>query len=389
MAESVDQCFLGNLLRFGRFLRLLGFHISSDQVYDLADGLSYIDLARRDDFYYAARSFCVHDVDKIGLFERAFNLFWSDELEYLVEFGPASQVASRRVLDDSLPDSDEPVLRSGTDLDIAKPPETPQPEADLDKRLKTTYSPDEVLRQKDISHFNEQEFEQAKKIIHNLVWRIPERPTRRKVRALKRDSYLDLRRTVRNSLDLGGEIVALEWQQRKYKPRPLVVICDISGSMERYSRLFLNFLYALVQGPQRVEVFVFGTRLTRLTPALRRKNIDQAVKQTSQAVLDWSGGTRIGESLRTFNYQWARRVLGRGAVLLMISDGWDRGEISLLDREMARLRRSVSRLIWLNPLLGSADYQPLVRGIQAALPYVDEFLPLHNLDSFEELARTL
>jgi uncharacterized protein with von Willebrand factor type A (vWA) domain len=167
------------------------------------------------------------------------------------------------------------------------------------------------------------------------------------------------------------------------------VLCDISGSMERYSRLFLHFLYALAQGPHRVEVFVFGTRLTRLTPALRHKDLDQAVRRTTQAVLDWSGGTRIGESLKTFNYLWARRVLGRGAVLIMISDGWDRGEITLLDAEMARLRRNVSRLIWLNPLLGAPEYQPLVRGIQIALPYVDEFLPLHNLDSFEELGESL
>jgi hypothetical protein len=159
--------------------------------------------------------------------------------------------------------------------------------------------------------------------------------------------------------------------------------------MERYSRLFLYFLYALAQRPQRVEVFVFGTRLTRLTPALRFKDIDQAVRRISQAVMDWSGGTRIGESLKSFNYRWARRVLGGGAVLLMISDGWDRGDITLLENEMARLRRSVSRLIWLNPLLGSPDYQPLVRGIQAALPYIDEFLPLHNLDSFERLAKKL
>jgi len=385
----VDQCFLGNLLRFGRFLRLLGFHISSDQIYDFADGLAYIDLVRRDDFYYAARSFFVHDVAQIDLFERAFSLFWAGNLEFLVEFGAASRIIPRRTLEDDLSESDEPVLRSGSGLDIAQPPEPPQPEADLDKSLKTTYSPDEVLRHKDISQFSELELEQAKKIIHNLVWRISEHPTRRKVRALKRDSYLDLRRTVRNSLDLGGEIVSLEWRQRKEKPRPLVVICDISGSMERYSRLFLHFLYALAQESQRVEVFVFGTRLTRLTPELRHKGVDQAVRRTSQAVLDWSGGTRIGESLRTFNYQWARRVLGRGAVLLMISDGWDRGEITLLDRELARLRRSVSRLIWLNPLLGSPDYQPLVRGIQVALPYIDEFLPLHNLDSFERLKETL
>jgi hypothetical protein len=385
----VESNFLGNLLHFGRFLRCFGFHISSYQIYDLAGGLAYIDLAQRDDFYLAVRSFFVHDADQIELFERAFNLFWSGRLEYLGEFGPASRVSPRSDQEKNLPESDEPALQREASQDAMRQPEPPQLEAENEKILKTTYSPDEVLRQKDISQFSEDELEQAKRIIRKLVWRMSERLTRRKVRALKRDSYLDLRRTVRNSLDLGGEIVALEWQQRKDKPRPLVVICDISGSMERYSRLFLHFLYALAQESQRVEVFVFGTRLTRLTPALHHKDIDQAVRRTSQAVQDWSGGTRIGESLKAFNYQWARRVLGQGAVVLLISDGWDRGEIALLDREMRRLRRSVSRLIWLNPLLGSPDYQPLVRGIQVALPYVDEFLPLHNLESFERVGKHL
>lgn len=385
----MDQYFLSNLLHFGRFLRRLEFNICTDQVYDLAEGLAYIDLGRREDFYSAARCFFVHDVEKIDLFKQAFDLFWMGNLSYLVEFGAASQVKKIGSLDENLPESDEPALRRGAELELTQPPGPQRPKPDGERSLKTTYSPDEVLRHKDISQFSEEELAQAQKIIHHLVWRFSEHPTRRKVRALKRGSYLDLRRTVRNSLDLGGEIVALEWQQRKHKPRPLVVLCDISGSMERYTRLFLHFLYALAQGPQRVEVFVFGTRLTRLTPALRHKDIDQAVRRTSQAVVDWSGGTRIGESLKAFNYLWARRVLGRGAVAIVISDGWDRGDIALLDREMARLRRSVSRLIWLNPLSGAADYQPLVRGIQTALPYVDEFLALNDLQSFERLAKSL
>ncbi len=159
--------------------------------------------------------------------------------------------------------------------------------------------------------------------------------------------------------------------------------------MERYSRLFLDFIYALAQETRQIEAFVFGTRLTHVTPALRYNDVDTAVSKMSELVLDWSGGTRIGESLRTFNYQWSRRVLGRGAVAIVISDGWDRGNIDLLEREIARLRRSVSRLIWLNPLLGAPDYQPLVRGIQAALPYVDDFLPLHNLLSVKALAAQL
>ena len=183
-----------------------------------------------------------------------------------------------------------------------------------------------------------------------------------------------------------GEILQLAWNCRIHKPRPMVVLCDISGSMERYSRLFLHFMYALVQGNKHIETFVFGTRLTRLTPALRYKDVDFVLSRVSEQVLDWSGGTRIGESLKTFNYVWARRVLGRGAVLVILSDGWDRGNAALLEREISRLQRSVSKLIWLNPLIGSPDYQPLVRGIRTVLPYVDEFLPFHNLESLERFA---
>jgi len=165
----------------------------------------------------------------------------------------------------------------------------------------------------------------------------------------------------------------------------LIVICDVSGSMERYSRIFLHFMYALVQESRRVEVFVFGTSLSRITPALQHSEVDYALEKMSREVLDWSGGTRIGASLKQFNYHWSRRVLGRGAVAIIISDGWDRGDLELLEREISRLHRSVARLIWFNPLLGAADYQPLVRGIQTVLPHVDDFLPLHNLESFRQL----
>jgi uncharacterized protein with von Willebrand factor type A (vWA) domain len=226
-------------------------------------------------------------------------------------------------------------------------------------------------------------------LIQGLVWRLDQRLTRRVVRAPKRTGYLDLRRAVRGNMKYGGEILKLAWRRRKSKPRPLVVICDISGSMEAYSRLFLHFIYALAQETRRIEAFVFGTRLTYITPALRQGDVDTAVQKMSELVLDWSGGTRIGGSLRTFNYRWSRRVLGRGAVAVIISDGWDRGDLDLLEREMGRLRRSVSRLIWLNPLSGAPDYQPLAGGIQTALPYVDDFLPLHNLMSLGQFAGRL
>ncbi len=185
-------------------------------------------------------------------------------------------------------------------------------------------------------------------------------------------------------------MLTLARRERKTKPRPLVVIADISGSMERYTRLLLHFIYGLAQSRSLpVEAFVFSTRLTRITRQLRQKDIDQSLEDVSGVVHDWAGGTRIGEAIKTFNYDWGRRVLGRGAVVLIISDGWDRGDIDLLDLEMARLQRSCHRTIWLNPLLGSPGYEPLTRGMQAALPHVDAFLPVHNLASLEDLAAHL
>jgi uncharacterized protein with von Willebrand factor type A (vWA) domain len=204
-----------------------------------------------------------------------------------------------------------------------------------------------------------------------------------------RAGLLDLRRTIRHSLRHGGEPLRLARRRRKWKRRPLVILCDISGSMDRYARLLLQFIYALAHRLDRVESFVFSTRLTCISRQLRRRNIDDALDEAARSVRDWGSGTRIGEALKHFNYVWARRVLGEGAIVLVISDGWDRGNIDLLAREMDRLHRSCRRLIWLNPLLGAAGYQPLVRGIQAALPHVDDFLPVHNLASLEQLAETL
>ena len=175
----------------------------------------------------------------------------------------------------------------------------------------------------------------------------------------------------------------------KLRPRPLVVLCDISGSMERYSRLLLQFVYSMTAGLRDVESFVFGTRLTRITRLLRNRDIDEAITDVGRQVLDWGGGTRIGEALKEFNFNWGRRVLGHGAIVLLISDGWDRGEPELIGRETARLHRTCHRLIWLNPLLGHEGYQPLTRGLQAALPHVDDFLPVHNLHSLEQLGKVL
>jgi uncharacterized protein with von Willebrand factor type A (vWA) domain len=376
---------LSNLLKFGRMLRRLGFRVSTRQIVDLSEALAQVDLNRRDDVFHTMRAYLTRDPEQFALFEQAFDLFWQGRLVWAVDLGAGRGHRKQGDLPDQRA-ADENIVREhpNTPAPAAEPPDTAG-----ELGITTTYSPTERLHRKDFADFDEEELEAARRFIHALVWRLDTRLTRRQVRAVKRDAYLDVRRSIRGSMRHGGEIVRLAWRQRKLKPRPLVVLCDISGSMERYSRLFLHFLYALVQEGRHVEAFVFATRLTRITPALRHGDVDAAVARAAEAVVDWSGGTRIGASLRTFNYQGSRRVLGQGAVAIIISDGWDRGDIGLLETEIARLSRSVSRLIWLNPLLGAPDYEPLVRGIQAALPYVDDFLPLHNLLSLEQLALAL
>jgi hypothetical protein len=194
---------------------------------------------------------------------------------------------------------------------------------------------------------------------------------------------------LRRALRTGGVPFHLAWRGPRSKPRPLVLICDISGSMAAYTRLLLHFLYTLRHGLRHVEVFVFGTRLTRITRQLRARSVDAALSEVGKSVVDWAGGTRIGESLRAFNTTWARRMLGQGAVVCLISDGWDRGDPALLAAEMAHLQRSCHLLVWLNPLLGLEGYQPLTQGMRAALPYIDLFLPAHNLASLESLAAML
>ena len=250
-----------------------------------------------------------------------------------------------------------------------------------------TYSSQEVLRQKDFSEFTGREMTEARSMMAQLTWDLGNQHTRRMTPGS--GDYLDLRRTMRKSLKYGGEFFELATRAPKNKPRSLILICDISGSMERYTRMLLHFMHTVAGGVGPLEAFLFATRLTRITRHLRYRSVDQAITEVSRAIPDWSGGTRIGDAIKTFNYHWLRRVLRGQSIVLIISDGWDRGDPDLLARETSRLQRSCHRLIWLNPLLGSPDYQPLTVGIQAALPFVDDFLPVHNLTSLEVLAQHL
>jgi len=373
---------LHNLLLFGRVLRRLGLDVNPGRMMDLVSALDYIEIGNKADFFYAARTLLVHERDDLELFDEAFDLFWRKPTEsWEVQWqGLKRRMRSKTPFVTPPPLKDEPP--STEDLDASS------------KELMTvievtqTYSSREVLRHKDFAEMSIEEAEAVKQLMSHLSWKISERRTRR--RRPGKGEMLDLRRTLRRSMRASGEVFDWAYREPKLKPRPLIIIADISGSMERYTRVLLHFIFGMKSAlTQPVEAFVFSTRLTRITRSLQIRDLDMALKNVGELVNDWAGGTRIGESLKTFNFEWGRRVLGRRAVVLIISDGWDRGDVELLAREMARLRRNCYRLIWLNPLLGAPDYEPLTRGIQAALPYIDNFLPVHNLASLEDLANRL
>ena len=373
---------LHNLILFGRLLRALGMDVNPGRMIDLVQALEHVNLAQRADFFYTARSLLVHDRDDLPLFEQAFELFWRVPKERalladLYKFNPITPqnqpIITSPALEEPEPNSDDGAI---DDED-----EAVQEIIEVTR----TYSTRELLRRKDFGALTETEMQDVKRFMAQLVWQLGLRRTRRQRPG--RGQRLDLRRSLRRNLRYGGELIEWPSRQPKFKPRPLIIIADISGSMERYSRLLLHFIYSLAKGlEQEVEAFVFSTHLTRITRQLRGREIDRALEEVAREVTDWSGGTRIGESLKTFNFDWGRRVLGRGAVVLLISDGWDRGDPLLLREEIGRLQRSCHRLVWLNPLLGSAEYEPLTRGMQASLPHIDDFLPVHNLASLEELA---
>ncbi|MCB0167371.1 MAG: VWA domain-containing protein [Anaerolineae bacterium] len=371
---------LRNMVLFGRMLRALGVPVRPTQIFDLVEAVDYITIRSREDFKNTACTILVSKFEHLPLFDRAFDLFWQARAENeLLEIDMGALIPSRAKHEKKVEVTPN---KGSSDNESDREPDEPLVDTIY------TYSAKEVLRRKDFAELTPEELDEIKLMMQRMEWRLEQRRTRRKI-PTSRGAYLDLRRSFRHNLRYGGEPLQLTWRDRKLKRRPLVVIADISGSMERYSRVLLKFIYSISNGLENVEAFVFGTRLTRITRYLREKNIDVALDQVTTSVRDWAGGTRIGDALKTFNYEWGRRVLGQGAIVLIISDGWDRGDIDLLGREMNRLQLSSQRLIWLNPLLGSENYEPLTRGIQAALPYIDDFLPVHNLVSLEQLGHLL
>ena len=369
-------CLLGNIVLFGRLLRHLGFEVTPAHTALIASSAEWGLLRARGDFRRACRAILVKRREQIALFDLAFALFWTryaDQAAEMADLGRLLRETRQRQAELILPAADADATQAA---DGHGEPETVM-----------TYSPRAVSRQKDFARMTEAELEQVKQALQTFAWEIL-RKTRR-TRSEPAGRRVDPRKSFRVNLRYGGEPLQRAMRSPRFQRRSLVTLCDISGSMERYSRILLQFVFALTHRMTQSEAFVFSTQLSRITRQLQLRTVEDALRQVGRTVQGWGGGTRIGEAVRQFNFQWARKVLGQGAVVLIISDGWDRGEIPLLAREMARLQRTAHRVVWLNPLLGSARYEPLTRGMQAALPHIDHFRPVHNLVSLHQLGELL
>lgn len=397
---------LYRLTEFGRILWEVGIDVGPRKMLELAETLDYVDVTNKVDFYNALKCSLLARHEQETIFDQTFLYYWYMRDQQNKKAGNPTGAVKRDDRQVRLPPSERKRLAEHMNSNEQqrrdlrnemrqserrrRVDEQSEREDDNDDSTPqgTAYSAIEMLRRKDFESFTWEEVQEAKKLMSEMRWHLGMRPTHRKAPS-RSGSYPDMRRIIRRNLKFGGEILELTWREIKRKPRPLVIICDISGSMSLYSRLLLHFIHTLSNGLMNVEAFVFGTRLTRITRQLKRRDVDDAVRDVTKSVQDWSGGTRIGDALHFFNHHWAKRVLGRGAVVLVISDGWDRGDASLLEIEMDRIQHSSHRLIWLNPLLGSPDYRPLTIGMKTALPYIDNFIPAHNLDSLINLGNLL
>ncbi|HEY2916850.1 MAG TPA: VWA domain-containing protein [Candidatus Limnocylindrales bacterium] len=388
---------LGRAVGFGRALRSAGLGVDIGASVDFARTLELVDLADRDQVHAAGAAVFVRRKDDLEVYDAVFSRYWR----------PGSTLAPGEEIDlaDLVPPEDgeqglEAMLpgderrstaedRSGMPVPTEGSSAEDAGDADVQVISPDAYSHLESLRHKDFDRMTPAELRDAERLVDLLTPKLERRRTRR-YELHPHGRRLAPRAMFRKNLAAGGEILEWVWRRPMERPRPLTVICDISGSMERHSRLLLRFIQALsASSSVRTESFVFGTRLTRVTRLLRDRDRDRALQKVADTVTDWAGGTRIGESFRDFNLHWARRALRSSAVVIIVSDGWDRGDPSLVAVETARLRRSCHRLVWLNPLAGTPGYQPLAAGMRAALPYIDDFLAAGTVASLERLGEIL
>lgn len=374
-----------NILYFARTLRGAGMRVGPASVVDAIRAVTVTGITDRDDFYWILHSVLVHRKEDHPVFDQAFKLFWRsrDLVEKMLQmFSPMAAGRQSEAEKEAGQTRVSQSLFSGQQ----SRKEVEKPDIEIDAMF--TASGKEVLRKKDFAQMNADELAQARLAMERLVLPVQTVTTRRFERS-SRQQLFDARRTLSSSMRTGGDLVLPRFRKRRETHPPLVVLADISGSMANYSRTFLHFLHALSESRNRVYTFLFGTRLTNVTRQLRNKDVDEALDNCSDAVEDWSGGTRIGSTLAEFNKKWSRRVLGQGAIVLLITDGLERDQDDLLEAEIDRLHRSCRRLIWLNPLLRFDGFQARARGIRAMLPHVDEFRAVHSLDALSDLCVAL
>jgi uncharacterized protein len=375
-----------NVMHFARVLRSAGMAVGTDRVQLALQALKLAGFDSKRDFH-AVLSTCLLDrIEHRDLFDQAFELFWRDpDLEGRMRAMLLPKVRAQQAL--------QPEHRENRRLGDAlfpnpRPDAQPQPQEELQFDAAFTVSERELLRKADFDTMSADEWREARRALAQMRWVFEPLPTRRGERS-QRAGRVDWRGTLQTMARHGGELGEMRWRRPRPLPAPMVVLADISGSMSRYSRMLLHFAHALGHAEARVESFVFGTRLTRTTRLLKSRDPDIAVAQVVKAVEDWSGGTRITTCLHEFNQRWARRTLSSRTTVLLISDGLEHGDTKALSHEMERLAKSCRRLIWLNPLLRFDKFQPRAAGIRAMLPHVHRFLPVHNLESLEQLVQLL
>jgi uncharacterized protein with von Willebrand factor type A (vWA) domain len=385
-AKAGDGKLADNITFFARALRKAGLKIGPGAVIDAVEAVEAIGIGSREEFYTALFSVFVKRHEDKAVFDEAFRLFWrSRELiaKMMQMMLPGTPNVGQKEKSRAGQSRAADALVAEKDRRSAKPEE---PEIEFDARF--TMSGSEVLRKMDFAQMSAKELAIAKAEIARIQLPFDEVRTRR-FRPSNRPKIFDARQTMRASMKTGGDLLLPKFREQRTIHPPLVILADISGSMSQYTRIFLHFLHAMTEKRRRVHTFLFGTRLTNVTRQMRHKDPDEAIDACSAAVTDWSGGTRIGETLREFNRLWARRVLGQGASVLLITDGLERDSIEELETEMDRLHRSCRRLIWLNPLLRFDGFEARARGVRAMLPHVDEFRPVHNLEAIGDLVAAL
>ena len=387
-SEGAEAEALERLIGFGRTLRARGLAVGTGRIVTFCRAAAALGALDRDDLYWAGRASLISRPEDVETFDAAFDAAFRDGIR--IELNLPTSAPQQVVDEGDVPDGVQPD-GVGTDerplasrWSRAADGEDPEGEA----AVRIVASAYEVLREKSFSDLTDEERARVSRLIRGIAVSVPARHTRR----LKPDdagSRFDMRRTLRRSLRTQGEPFHRAFRARGIRVRPLVLILDISGSMAPYSRALMQFAFATMAAGRKVEVFCFGTRLTRVTRVLRTKDPDRAMHELGRQVFDWEGGTKIGESLKTFLDEWSPRAALRGSVAVICSDGLERGEPDLLRSQMARLRRLAHKVVWVNPLKGSPRYEPLAQGMAAALPSIDVFLPGHNLESLEELGRAL